>query len=94
MIALFAVGIAVLALLAWHERRVTSPIVPVSLFRLRTFSARCRGSFAVGVGMFGAIMFVPLFVQGVLGHSATDAGLVLTPLMLGARERERRAAAS
>ena len=83
VIALFAVGLAVLAVLAWHESRTESPIVPVSLFRLRTFSAAAAASFAVGVGMFGAIMFVPLFVQGVLGQSATNAGLVLTPLMLG-----------
>jgi EmrB/QacA subfamily drug resistance transporter len=82
-IALFAVGFAVLILLGWHERRTPNPIVPVPLFRLRTFSAAAAASFAVGVGMFGAIMFVPLFVQGVLGESATNAGLVLTPLMLG-----------
>jgi EmrB/QacA subfamily drug resistance transporter len=82
-ILLFAVGFVVLALLAWHERRTPHPIVPVPLFRLRTFSAAAAASFAVGFGMFGAIMFVPLFVQGVLGESATDAGLVLTPLMLG-----------
>jgi EmrB/QacA subfamily drug resistance transporter len=83
IITLFAVGIAVLGLLAWHERRTEHPIVPVSLFRLRVFSAAAAASFAVGVGMFGAIMFVPLFVQGVMGESATNAGLVLTPLMLG-----------
>ena len=80
--ALFAVGAALLGVLGWHERRTPNPIVPLSLFRLRTFSAAVATSFAVGVGMFGAIMFVPLFVQGVLGESATNAGLVLTPLML------------
>jgi EmrB/QacA subfamily drug resistance transporter len=83
VVTLFAVGFATLAVLAWHERRAESPIVPVPLFRLRTFSAAAGASFAVGIGMFGAIMFVPLFVQGVLGGSATNAGLVLTPLMLG-----------
>jgi EmrB/QacA subfamily drug resistance transporter len=83
VVALFAVGLATLAVLAWHERRAESPIVPVPLFRLRTFSAAAGASFAVGMGMYGAIMFVPLFVQGVLGGSATNAGLVLTPLMLG-----------
>jgi EmrB/QacA subfamily drug resistance transporter len=83
IVMLFAVGFAMLGLLAWHERRTEHPIVPVSLFRLRTFSAAAAASFAVGVGMFGAIMFVPLFVQGVMGESATNAGLVLTPLMLG-----------
>jgi EmrB/QacA subfamily drug resistance transporter len=80
--ALFATGAGLLAVLAWHERRVPNPVVPLSLFRLRTFSAAVATSFAVGVAMFGAIMFVPLFVQGVLGGSATNAGLVLTPLML------------
>lgn len=80
--ALFAAGTALLAVLGWHERRTPDPIVPLSLFRLRTFSAAAATSFTVGIGMFGAIMFVPLFVQGVLGESATNAGLVLTPLML------------
>jgi MFS family permease len=64
------------------ERRVEQPIVPVELFRIRTVSAACLAGFATGVGMFGTIMFVPLFVQGVLGESATSSGLVLTPLML------------
>ena len=80
--ALFAAGTALLAVLGWHERRTPNPIVPLSLFRLRTFSAAAATSFTVGIAMFGAIMFVPLFVQGVLGESATNAGLVLTPLML------------
>jgi EmrB/QacA subfamily drug resistance transporter len=80
--ALFAAGAALLGVLGWHERRTENPIVPMSLFRMRTFSAAVATSFAVGVAMFGAIMFVPLFVQGVLGESATNAGLVLTPLML------------
>jgi EmrB/QacA subfamily drug resistance transporter len=80
--ALFAAGAGLLGLLGWHERCTPDPIVPLSLFRLRTFSAAAATSFAVGVAMFGAIMFVPLFVQGVLGGSATNAGLVLTPLML------------
>jgi EmrB/QacA subfamily drug resistance transporter len=79
---LFAIGTLLLGVLGWHERRTPNPIVPLSLFRLRTFSAAAATSFTVGVGMFGAIMFVPLFVQGVLGESATNAGLVLTPLML------------
>jgi EmrB/QacA subfamily drug resistance transporter len=81
-VALFAAGALLLGLLAWHERRTPDPIVPLSLFRLRAFSAAGAASFAVGVAMFGAIMFVPLYVQGVLGESATNAGLVLTPLML------------
>ena len=45
-------------------------------------SAANLAGFTVGIGMFGTIMFVPLFVQGVMGGSATSSGLVLTPLML------------
>jgi EmrB/QacA subfamily drug resistance transporter len=82
ILALLAAGLVLLTVFAWHERRVEHPIVPISLFRIRTFSAAGGAGFAVGAAMFGAIMFVPLFVQGVLQDSATDSGLVLTPLML------------
>jgi EmrB/QacA subfamily drug resistance transporter len=82
IVGLFAAGLALLAVLAWHERRVEHPIVPISLFRIRTFSAAGGAGFAVGAAMLGTIMLVPLFVQGVLGDSATSSGLVLTPLML------------
>jgi len=79
---LYAMSVLVLAGFVWWERRVEQPIVPVELFRERVFTASNLAGFAVGVGMFGAIMFVPLYVQDVLGHSATASGLVLMPLML------------
>jgi EmrB/QacA subfamily drug resistance transporter len=82
VLGLLAAGLFLLAVLAWHERRTEQPIVPLELLRLRVFGAASGASFTFGVAMFGAIMFVPLFVQGVLGGSATNAGLVLTPLML------------
>jgi MFS family permease len=82
ILTLFAVGAILLTIFVWHERRTPNPIVPISLFRIRTFSAASAAAFCVGISMFGAIMFVPLFVQGVLGESATNSGLVLTPLML------------
>jgi MFS family permease len=71
-----------LVLFVWWERRVDEPIVPVELFERRAFTAPNLAGFSVGAGMFGAIMFVPLFVQGVMGASATASGVVLTPLML------------
>jgi EmrB/QacA subfamily drug resistance transporter len=82
VIGLIGAGVVLLAAFIAWERRVEQPIVPVELFRIRTVSAACLAGFATGVGMFGTIMFVPLFVQGVLGGSATSSGLVLTPLML------------
>jgi EmrB/QacA subfamily drug resistance transporter len=79
---LYALSAVVLAGFVWWERRVEQPIVPIELFSRRVFIAPNLAGFAVGFGMFGAIMFVPLYVQGVLGASATESGIVLTPLML------------
>jgi EmrB/QacA subfamily drug resistance transporter len=81
-IELYAIAAGVLALFVWWERRIDQPVVPVELFSERVFTASNLAAFSVGVGMFGAIMFVPLFVQGVMGASATASGIVLTPLML------------
>jgi EmrB/QacA subfamily drug resistance transporter len=79
---LYAISLLVLAVFVWWERRVDEPIVPVELFSSRVFTASNLAGFSVGVGMFGAIFFVPLYVQGVMGASATASGVVLTPLML------------
>src|SRR5438093_2569974 len=66
------------------ERRVPEPILPFDLLRNQTVAASVACMALVGAAMFGTISFVPLFVQGVIGTSATSSGLVLTPLMLGA----------
>lgn len=65
------------------ERRAPEPVLPLRLFESRAFSASILVGILSGVGMFGAISFLPLFVQGVLGESATVAGSVLTPMSLG-----------
>ncbi|HEV8662244.1 MAG TPA: MDR family MFS transporter [Candidatus Methylomirabilis sp.] len=65
------------------ERRAPEPVLPLRLFESRAFSASILVGIFSGVGMFGAISFLPLFVQGVLGGSATAAGSVLTPMSLG-----------
>src|SRR5262245_20434728 len=81
--ALIAAGV-LLTIFAVVERRVFEPILPFALLRNQTVasSVACMG--LVGAAMFGTISFVPLFVQGVIGTSATSSGVVLTPLMLGA----------
>src|SRR5439155_24847254 len=66
------------------RRRVLEPIRPFDLLRNPTVSASVACMTLVGMAMFGTIAFVPLFVQGVIGTSATSSGVVLTPLMLGA----------
>jgi EmrB/QacA subfamily drug resistance transporter len=82
IIDLLATSALTLAAFFWWERRTPEPILPLALFRNRTFAAAQVSLFVVGAGMFGTIMYVPLFVQGALGESATSSGAVLTPLML------------
>jgi EmrB/QacA subfamily drug resistance transporter len=75
---------ALLGLFALIERRVSEPILPFELLESPTVAASVACMGLVGMAMFGTIAFVPLFVQGVIGTSATSSGVVLTPLMLGA----------
>ena len=79
---LFASSIVLLGLFAWIEKRASDPIIPFDLFKNRTISVSVGAGFLAGVAMFGAISFVPLFAQGALGSTATEAGSLLTPLML------------
>jgi EmrB/QacA subfamily drug resistance transporter len=65
------------------EQRVAEPVLPLSLFRDRTFDVASGVSFIIGFGLFGVISFLPLFLQLVHGASATGAGLLLFPLMAG-----------
>ena len=83
IVGLFAVSALLLGLFVAQERRAREPILPLDLFHGRTFSEATVAVFAIGAAMFGAIIYVPLFVQRVLGDSASGSGAVLTPLMLG-----------
>ena len=79
---LLAGAAAFTLLFVWIEMRAQDPIVPFKLFRNRVVLVSIIAGFLAGVAMFGAITFVPLFAQGALGASATEAGSLLTPLML------------
>jgi predicted MFS family arabinose efflux permease len=78
-------AVAVLTLTAFVpvEQRASEPIVPFRLFRHRMVLAAGINGFLSGMAMFGAISYVPLFLQHVNGMSATAAGFVLTPFVLG-----------
>ncbi|MBI2857951.1 MAG: MFS transporter [Chloroflexi bacterium] len=65
------------------ERRASEPIIPLPILNDRAVSVSLIATFFTGMGMFGSIIFVPLFFQGVLGSSATSSGSFLTPMMLG-----------
>jgi EmrB/QacA subfamily drug resistance transporter len=65
------------------ERRAPEPIVPFSLFQNRVVAIGSITCFMIGASLFGAISFIPLFIQGTLGGTATEAGIMLTPFLLG-----------
>lgn len=81
-IGLIVSSLILLALFYWIEKRASDPIIPFEMFKNRTVSVSIGSGFLAGVAMFGAISFVPLFAQGSLGLTATEAGSLLTPLML------------
>lgn len=75
-------GVLLLVLFVWVEQRVPDPVIPFRLFKNRTVLVSVVAGFLGGVAMFGVISFTPLFAQGSLGMTATEAGSLLTPLML------------
>jgi MFS family permease len=80
---LFAAGLVLIGLFISIERRVADPILPLSLFKNRVVTISNITGFLVGAVMMGAITYIPLFVQGVIGESPSRSGYILTPLMLG-----------
>jgi len=82
-VVLAVLGAGLLTLFVFAERRAAEPILPLSLFRNRTFSVTSAIGFIVGVALFGSVTYLPLYLQIVKGRSATASGLLLTPLMAG-----------
>ena len=76
-------AVALLAGFVAVERRVPDPILPLDLLRNPLIARTFIVVFLVGMALFGAIAFIPLFVQSVMGTTATGAGRALTPLFLG-----------
>ncbi len=81
--ALLVLAAGLLSGLVPVERRARDPMLPFALLRDRLFVIACSHGVLAGAAMFGSLSFVPLFVQAVLGTSATVAGTTLTPMMLG-----------
>lgn len=79
---LLGLAIALFVLLLVVERRATDPILPLKLFRERLFATATGHGLLSGWAMFGSLSFIPLFVQAVLGTSATEAGSTLMPMLL------------
>ncbi len=84
IIVTFAFSAAMWVTFYLREVRAAEPVINPRLFQNSIFSVSAVASALQSAAMFGAIMFLPLFVQGVLGKSATNSGIILMPLMLGA----------
>jgi EmrB/QacA subfamily drug resistance transporter len=83
IIILGVAGVVLLVAFVFAERRAAEPVLPPRLFRYRVFSVSSAVGFVVGFSMFGAITFLPQYMQVVKGVSPTISGLRLVPLMAG-----------
>ncbi|MFD0716226.1 MDR family MFS transporter [Paenibacillus sp. GCM10027626] len=82
IIGLSSIGSVLLALFLWIEMKAKEPIIPLSIFKIRIIAFGNLAGFFMSAGMFGAIVYIPLFVQDVIGVNPSVTGYILTPLML------------
>ena len=81
--AMTVAGIAFVVAFIVREHYALEPIMPLGLFRKKVFSVANAAGFIVGVAMFGAIIYLPVYLQVVRGVSPTTSGLMLLPIMAG-----------
>lgn len=82
ILGLFATGLAFIIFFILIERRAPEPVLNPKLFRNSIFTVTVLMGLLISISMFGSLMFLPIFVQGVIGLSAQNAGEVMTPMML------------
>ena len=83
ILGLLAVTVLSLAAFVLVERKVSEPILPLDLFGNRVFSLTNAAAFVISMAFFGAITFLPLYLQLGIGVSATQSGMVMLPMMFG-----------
>ncbi|MEU5645237.1 MDR family MFS transporter [Streptomyces milbemycinicus] len=83
LIGTAVLGAALLGCFLLAERRAAAPVLPLKLFRIRTFALSSAISFVIGFAMFGAMTYLPTFLQVVRGVSPTMSGVHMLPMVLG-----------
>lgn len=83
ILGLFAGAVVMLIAFIFIENKAKEPILSLDLFKNRAFLVSALVTFLTAMGMFGAILYIPLFSQGVIGVSATNSGVILLPMMVG-----------
>src|SRR5207302_6190968 len=82
IVGLYAAAAILLGAFVWVERHAPEPVLPLHLFRSGIFTLSNIASVGVAMSMFGAIFFLPVFVQGVIGNSVTHSGAILVPMLV------------
>jgi EmrB/QacA subfamily drug resistance transporter len=82
-LALLIAAVATAVLFVMVEQRAAEPIIPLRLFRNAVFAVGNLYGFLAGVAMFGAIIFLPLYLQAVMGMTPTQSGLAMLPAVFG-----------
>ena len=82
IIGLYATAAILLGAFVWVERHAPEPVLPLHLFQSSIFTLSNIASVGVAMSMFGAIFFLPVFVQGVIGNSVTNSGAILVPMLV------------
>ena len=83
VLGLFALAVVGLIAFIFTERSAKDPIIDLSLFKIPTFTIGNLAAFVIGMGFLGAFVFLPLFMQNVVGVSATSSGFAGIPLVIG-----------
>jgi EmrB/QacA subfamily drug resistance transporter len=83
ILGLFAVALIGGATFCLIERRAAEPIIPLDSFRSGVFTVSIMTTFLISAALFGTLLYMPLFLQGVQGQSAAASGAFATPLMIG-----------
>lgn len=82
IIGLFALSAAAIVAFIVVESRAVEPVIPLHFFKVPVFATTNLIALLITIGMFGAMMFLPVYIQGVLHMSAQNSGAVMTPMML------------
>ncbi|MEU6085698.1 MDR family MFS transporter [Streptomyces sp. NPDC047085] len=83
IVGLAVLGAVLIVAFVAAERRAAEPVLPLKLFRIRTFTLSAVISFIIGFAMFGAMTYLPTFLQVVHGISPTLSGVHMLPMVVG-----------
>ena len=82
IVSLYSAAAVLLGAFVWIELRAPEPVLPLRLWTSSIFTLSNIASIGVAMSMFGAIFFLPVFVQGVIGNSVTNSGAILVPMLV------------